>query len=111
MLQVSFFFFFSTNKDASSFSAINLCLVINVLDNKTIILPTASSAKYQAIFARFRRVIVKYPLLLVSCQFSSLTGSTVKTRAWKSCTREEHARTARAFPYPMSEIGNEVGVK
>ena len=44
-------------KIVSSFSAIKLCFVINVLNNKTIILlnlaeyrPTASSAQYQAIF-------------------------------------------------------------
>lgn len=57
--------------------------------------------------------VVEFPILSVSCYVSSLTGSTVKTRAWESCAREEYSRAACVFPYiyPMSEVGNEVGVK
>ena len=38
MLHVYLFIYFLTIKITSSFSAINLCFVINVLNNKTIIL-------------------------------------------------------------------------
>ena len=46
MLQVSFF---QQIKIASSFSAINLCFVINVLNNKTIIL--LNLAEYRLVLA------------------------------------------------------------
>ena len=42
-------FFFWQTKIASSFSAINLCFVINVLDNKTIIV--LNLAEYRLILA------------------------------------------------------------
>ena len=58
MLHVYLFIYFLTIKITSSFSAINLCIVINVLNNKTIILLNQGGLAATFDLAAFRKAMI-----------------------------------------------------